>query len=162
MLRAEIARLKAEIDLMQTEHSDEVRKLLEKIQDLQQELKESRLISEDAANEVMKIKKQAAAAEQQAESAVKAQSLLVDVEKRALSNEEMYKKLKEKHLALVKDHAGLLRKNADTRKQADSLQQSAGDFEGEKLRLISDLERLESQVEIEKSNLKDAEKRRKE
>ncbi|XP_078482808.1 huntingtin-interacting protein 1 isoform X2 [Ciona intestinalis] len=162
MLRLEIERLKAEIELMQSEHSSEVRSLLDRIKILQQELEESRLMSKDATDELSKIRKQAEVAEQQAESAVKAQSLLHDIEKRATGNEEMYKKLKEKHLALVKDHAALLRKNADTRKQADTLQQSAGEIESDRSRLLADVDRLSSMVEGQKMSLSEEERRRKE
>uniref|UniRef100_F6UP49 I/LWEQ domain-containing protein n=2 Tax=Ciona intestinalis TaxID=7719 RepID=F6UP49_CIOIN len=162
MLKLEIERLKAEIELMQSEHSSEVRSLLDRIKILQQELEESRLMSKDASDELSKIRKQAEVAEQQAESAVKAQSLLHDIEKRAAGNEEMYKKLKEKHLALVKDHAALLRKNADTRKQADTLQQSAGEIESDRSRLLADVDRLTSMVEGQKMSLSEEERRRKE
>ena len=62
------------------QHSQEVRKLLDQIKELQQELDESRLIAQDASEEVGKLRKQADDAEQQAEAAVKAQSLLHDIE----------------------------------------------------------------------------------
>ena len=62
------------------QHSQEVRRLLDQIKDLQRDLDETQLIAQDAAEDVIKLRKQAHEAELQAEAAVTAESMLHDVE----------------------------------------------------------------------------------
>ena len=63
-----------------SQHSDEVRNLLSRIQSLEQELLESRLVAEDAAKDMQILRDQVRLAEQQAEAAIKTQSAMHDVE----------------------------------------------------------------------------------
>ncbi|XP_076805498.1 huntingtin-interacting protein 1-like isoform X2 [Clavelina lepadiformis] len=151
-LRAEIAKLKAEIEMMQTEHSDEVRRLLQEIDELKRDIEANQIIAHDLNDENIKLKKDSERLQAQADAAAKVQSLLPDIEKRAHGSEEMYKKLKEKHLALVKDHADLLRKNADNKKVAESLHQSAGESENERNKLRDENADLRRQLELAKSS----------
>ncbi|CAK8691722.1 unnamed protein product [Clavelina lepadiformis] len=151
-LRAEIAKLKAEIETMQTEHSDEVRRLLQEIDELKRDIEANQIIAHDLNDENFKLKKDSERLQAQADAAAKVQSLLPDIEKRAHGSEEMYKKLKEKHLALVKDHADLLRKNADNKKVAESLHQSAGESENERNKLRDENADLRRQLELAKSS----------
>nr|CAB3252943.1 huntingtin-interacting protein 1 [Phallusia mammillata] len=159
MLRSEIERLKAEIELMQNEHSEEVRRLLDRIHSLERELDESRVIASNTHDDLIKLRRQVCEAEQQAETAVKAQSLMLDIEKRAQGSEDMYRKLKEKHMSLVKDHADLLRKNADTKRQAETLQQSAGEVQDERSKLLAEINKL--RLQLNESELTNEENKRK-
>jgi len=62
------------------QHAEEVRTLLHRIRNLEQELEESRIIARDSATEVAALRKRAEEAEQLAENAVTAQSVLQGVE----------------------------------------------------------------------------------
>ena len=54
--------------------------MLDQIKDLQRDLEDTQMIAKDASEEMIRIRQQASEVEQQAEAAVKAQSLLHDVE----------------------------------------------------------------------------------
>jgi len=151
-MTAEIKRLKQEIELMQFEHSDEVKKLLERLSMLQKDLNEAQALASSAAEATEEIKEKCKKSQKKLECAVKAQSLLGNVEKRASNSEELYRKLKEKHMNLVKEHAGLLRKNADTKKQAETYQQSAGSLESEKVAVTEELDVLKQKIQTDRDD----------
>jgi len=139
---------------------DEVRSLLSRIHSLEEKLMQSRLVAEDVAHDMKKLQDQVRDAEQQADAAIKAQNNLQAVEKKAQSTGEMYRKLKEKHLLLVDQFADLLRKNADTKRQAESLQQNAGEFSNERTKYLEEIDRFNDQVASLRVSAEDAEKRR--
>lgn len=140
-LRAEIQSLKSEIELMQSEHCEEVSRLLMKIKSLENDLEKMKVMKSESEKEVENLKKRIEDVQTEVSDEVKTQ--LVNVQKRAENNEELYRKLKQKHLDLVKNHAELLRKNADTKKVTENHQQSIQQLTSEKIQFTQQLEDLE-------------------
>lgn len=161
-LREEIDILKAKIRSMEMEHQDEIRKLLDRISELNDELMKRGEKTNASIMRVQELENRLIRAEEQANDASKKQLLLLEVEKKAMANEELYKKMKEKHMGLVKDHALLLRKNADVQKQSDTLQQSAGDMEHQSVAMKNEIERLQKSIEEKAQYAEQKDKKRQE
>nr|XP_039248322.1 huntingtin-interacting protein 1-like [Styela clava] len=161
-LREEIESLKAQIVHMTAEHEEEIKQLLDRISELEKELMAKETHAKADQVRMQELQKRLEEADEQAENAVLKQSMLVDVEKKASANEDLYKKMKEKYMSLVKDHALLMRKNADAQKQSENLQQSAEDHESKKTQLLRESERLQQSLQDKERNLQEAEQRNKE
>jgi huntingtin interacting protein 1 len=113
----EIERLRAELERLTLESETEIRKLRTRIKELEDELIAQRSEVEQErirnANLEEKIKI--------ASESEKAKADLDNLEKKAVSSEEKFNKMKELYTKLKNEHVNLLRQEADVRKQKASL-----------------------------------------
>lgn len=161
-LREEIEALKAQIAHMAAEHKEEIKQLLDRISELEKELMARETHAKADQVRMQELQKRLQEADEQAENAVLKQSMLVDVEKKAAANEDLYKKMKEKYMNLVQDHALLMRKNVETQKQSENLQQSAENIESRRTQLLQETEKLQQSLLNKDKDLQATEQKLKE
>jgi len=150
-LNEQIFYLKREIEKMQSEHIDEVSKLLERIKKFEEEKKKDKQTIDELRQQCEDSVQQIQIHQLQVDSAKSTnQQEIETLEKKAQTKENLFKKLKEKHMQLVENHAALLRKNAETKKQAESLQKNADDLKDEHIKV---LEELKEEVKCKKEEL---------
>ncbi|XP_069475736.1 huntingtin-interacting protein 1-related protein [Ambystoma mexicanum] len=150
-LKSEIEMLRAELEKMKLEAQRYITQLKGQINSLEAELEEQRkqkqkalVDNEHLRDELENLKKLRLENE-------KTQVLYTEAEKKVQATEVRYNKLKEKHGELIKTHAGLLRKNADTSKQLTVTQQNQEEVARikEQLEFQMDQVKRESEMKLE-------------
>lgn len=153
-LKEQVFFLQREVEKMQSEHVDEVSKLLERIKNFEEEKKQDKETIEELRKQIEDSLQQIQSHKLQVDSAKSENQKEIEaLEKKAQTNENLFKKLKEKHMSLVESHAALLRKNAETKKQAESLQKSSDNLQEAKEEQVKKVEDLKNEVKSKSEEL---------
>lgn len=141
-LKAEIHKLKQHIEKLTQDHVSEIQQLLDRITELEREQAVWKSGYNTNKIEIQNLKKELVMAHDQVDQGSKNLVTLSEVERKAAANEELYKKMKDKYMSLVKDHADLMRKSADFQKHTETMQLHANEHENARLQLLDENEKL--------------------
>lgn len=148
-LQREIQFLKSEIERIKFEDQRIISAQREEIAKLEKILSELRLSADKALKENESTKKRLEEATANAGAVAK----LAEAEKNAKANEEKFKKMKEIYNKLREEHVALIRKNADTTKKLEAEKRLVQEREQSIQESKSQMERLENERKVIQESL---------
>ncbi|XP_067687731.1 huntingtin-interacting protein 1-like isoform X1 [Haliotis asinina] len=148
-LQREIEFLKQEMHRMKTEDGRIIQSLKDEISKMEKLLSELRLSADKALKDSETLKKE----RDEAQASLDALAKLPEAEKQAKANQEKFQKMKDIYGKLREEHVQLLRNHADVTKQLASEKKAADEKEQVIKEAKMDLQRLEEEKQVIHNNL---------
>ncbi|XP_071480195.1 huntingtin-interacting protein 1-like [Diadema antillarum] len=122
-LRQEVEQLKFELERTKREDQRIIEELKRRLMEMEQEMNEHRTVVETQCEENETLRDRVR--EMEAAALMVSEDKLVDAEKRARVNEERFKKMKDVYNKLREEHVTLLRENAESKRQLTTVSRSS-------------------------------------